>query len=305
MSSRKSKVITYNIRDRGRSHTGQDRSDVNIRSMVDAINSPATQELVATGDLYGFWGHEVRSLYGMSPPDTVITKDGREVRISPAIRTVQLSADQQGNITHQQEFLENEAGEYAYQQYNAKIGGFSTAVDVKRLPDGSRYVVGFYGFDCLRTPNYHTNKGHGMFDGMVIADADNWDFDTTNAQVKQALENSIAAQYDCIYQAAQSQGLIDYYQQEAISAQNALMSRIARDEAVEKRKLSRKQEIFDSLICPSVPFELIAEKYNAVFDGVNTQGSMDTKTDLTKNKQHNESRNEFESQYLQGLNRLW
>ena len=53
MSSRKSKVITYNVKERGRTHAGKDRSNVNIRSMVDAINSPTNQVLVDTGDMYG------------------------------------------------------------------------------------------------------------------------------------------------------------------------------------------------------------------------------------------------------------
>lgn len=126
--SRTTKLITYNIKERGRKYTGTDRSNVNVQSMVDAINSPATQELVKTGDLYGYYGHEIRQLYGMNPPDTFITDDGREIRISPAVRTIELRADQEGNVSHRQEFFTNEAGEYAYHQYKAKIGGFSTAV---------------------------------------------------------------------------------------------------------------------------------------------------------------------------------
>ena len=112
MSSRKSKIITYNIKERGRTHAGKDRSNVNIRSMVDAINSLATQELVETGDMYGYYGHELRALYGMNPPDTVMTDDGRAIRIAPAIRTIMLTANSNGDITHQQEFLENEGYRY-------------------------------------------------------------------------------------------------------------------------------------------------------------------------------------------------
>lgn len=267
MPSRKSKVIKYNIKERGRVHVGKDRSNVNLRSMVDAINSPATQELVETGDMYGYYGHELRALYGMNPPDTVMTDDGREIRIAPAIRTIKLSADSNGDVTHQQEFLENEAGEYAYQQYKAGIGGFSSACGFKPMMDGSRVVQGFYGYDYVRNPNYHTNKGAGLLDGLMLDGLDDDQLDPALAQVKMVLHESLVAQYDSIHEAIQSKNMIGYYQQEAIAAQNALFDYLEHQERIAKRREEKELAMIDSFICPSVPFSELEKQY-AAFDSV-------------------------------------
>lgn len=286
--SRKSKTITYNIKERGRTHAGQDRSNVNVRSMVDTINSPATQELVNTGDMYGYYGHELRALYGMNPPDTVVTDDGREIRIAPAIRTIKLSADKDGNVTHQQEFLQNEAGEYAYQQYKAGIGGFSSAVNFTPMRDGSRVISGFYGFDYVRNPNYHTNKGAGLFDALF--DGLQTQDDPALLQVKHALKDSLVAQYDSIYSQIQSQGLVDYYQQEAIAAQDALNDYIRRQEARAKRKQEREAQLLDSLICPSVPFEQFAAQF-ADFDALELRQDLLKTSDELKAQAADKPRN--------------
>ncbi|MDO4440564.1 MAG: hypothetical protein Q4B81_00090 [Moraxella sp.] len=250
--SRVTKLITYNLKDRGRKYAGQDRSNLDVASAINYINSDVVQELVNTGDLYGFYGHEVRALYGMTPPDTVISDDGREIRIAPAIRTVALSADDDGNVSHRQEFLENEAGEYAYQQYKAKIGGFSSAMNFMPMRDGRRQVTGFFGFDYVRNPNYATNTSYGQFDNL-------------NPIAKNALKQAIIAQYDNMGLVVEQSRLIDYYQQEALNAQNALQRQIQRQERIKQRQ----DELTDSLICPSVPFDEYVKSLG-VFDGIST-----------------------------------
>lgn len=266
--SRITQKITYNLAERGRTHTGIDRSNIDIRSMVDAINSSVTQELVATGDLYGFYGHEVRALYGMNPPDSIHTEDGREIRIAPAIRTVELSADNQGNVTHREEFLENEAGEYAYQQYKAKIGGFSTAVLFQPQANGSRIVSGFYGFDYVRNPNYATNTSYGLFDSL-----NHWQADPIKLQLRQTLEQSLITQYDSIHSALQSQAMMDYYQQQALASQQALTQNTIRREKIQQRKQAKQQAMIDSLICPAVPFEEYLQQIKA-FDALQIDQNM-------------------------------
>lgn len=291
--SRITKKITYNIKDRGRKHTGQDRSNVNVRSMADSINSPAVQEMVTSGGLFGFYGHEVRMLHGMHPPDTVFAEDGREIRIAPAVRTVELSADNHGNVSHRQEFLENEAGEYAYQQYKAKIGGFSTAASFKPMPDGSRSVIGFYGFDYVRNPNYKTNTSHGQFDGMgfdVAFDCAMFDginderLDPTKLQLKHALEQNMINQYDSISQAIQNQGLVDYYQQEALLAQQAMDNLISRQNRREKLKIDKNLAMVDSLICQSRPFDDYLSEIKS-FDSISLDMDILKTTDEVKEKQ--------------------
>lgn len=272
--SRKTKAITYNIKERGRKYNGQDRSNVDVQSMVDAINSPAVQELVATGDLYGYYGHEVRMLHGMNPPDTVFTDDGREIHIAPASRTVELFADSKGNITHRQEFFENKVGDFAYEQYKAKIGGFSSAVefDKQLSKNGFLYVNGFFGFDFCKLVNYHTNKGFGAFDGLMFDSLQN----PTDEQLmlKQALEKVLIAQYDSIYQIMDSKQdvqtatqMIDFYQQEALASQQQLMDYINRKERLAQKRQNRQEQLLDSLICPSAPFSQFLDEVKA-FDSV-------------------------------------
>lgn len=271
--SRITKKITYNIAERGRKYTGQDRSNLDVKSMVDAINSNFTQELVKNGDLYGFYGHEVRQLYGLHPPDSVIDETGKQINISPAIRTVELSADKYGNVTHREEFLQNDNGEYAYLQYKAKIGGFSSAVKFTPHLSAKQRVDGFYGFDYVRNPNYVTNTSHGVFDGLVIDGA------MLDGMMQQSLKSTIIAQYDGIAIQLQSARLIDHYQQEVLSVQDTLNREIIK----QKRKQDRQQVIYDSLICPSVPFDEYLKSMSAFDDmgniGLNTYSSNDFNPD--------------------------
>ena len=304
MSSRKSKIITYNIKERGRTHAGKDRSNVNIRSMVDAINSPATQELVDTGDMYGYYGHELRALYGMNPPDTVMTDDGREIRIAPAIRTIKLTANSNGDITHQQEFLENEAGEYAYQQYKAGIGGFSSACGFKPMMDGTRVVQGFYGYDYVRNPNYHTNKGAGLLDGLMFDGLSDDQLDPAMAQVKMVLHDSLVAQYDSIYEAIQAKGMVDYYQKEAIAAQNSFFDYVERQERIAKRREEKEIAMIDSLICPSVPLAELEKQY-AAFDSVKIDAMRAATDDESQEKVARQDTERKESVRKLFRGRLW
>lgn len=272
--SRKTKAITYNIKERGRRYNGEDRSNVDVQSMINAINSPAVQELVETGDLYGYYGHEVRMRYGMNPPDTVFTDDGREIYIAPASRTIELFADKQGNVTHRQEFFENKVGEFAHEQYKAKIGGFSSAVrfDERLSRNGSLYVKEFNGFDFCKLVNYHTNKGFGAFDGLMFDSLQN----PTNEQLvlKQALEKVLIAQYDSIYQIMDSKQdvqtatqMIDFYQQEALASQQQLMDYMNRQQRLAQKRQNRQEQLLDSLICPSAPFAKFLDEVKA-FDSI-------------------------------------
>lgn len=85
--SRITAAITYNLKDRKRLHTGEDRPEYQVPYLVAHINSPAVQEFVKKGDLYGYCGHQIRQLYGMQPPETVII-NGKEIRIESASHAV-------------------------------------------------------------------------------------------------------------------------------------------------------------------------------------------------------------------------
>jgi len=63
------KLIKYNLRERGRQFRGKDRN-FNIRAIVDAINSPACQERVKNRDMLGFRRPSIRSSRSFSVSTT-------------------------------------------------------------------------------------------------------------------------------------------------------------------------------------------------------------------------------------------
>ncbi|MEY2875819.1 MAG: hypothetical protein RLZZ373_3190 [Pseudomonadota bacterium] len=147
--------ITYNFAERGRKHRGVDRS-IDLRSLTAAINSPATQERIRGGDMLGYFGHWPRRVFGMEPGEGGIV-DGVVVSLEPATRTVSLSIDGDGNITHQQAFLDTVDGAKALRTIRAGAGGFSSAISPAGR-DTPAKIKQFHGFDCVYEPNYNTNR---------------------------------------------------------------------------------------------------------------------------------------------------
>lgn len=290
--AKKTGVITYNLADLGRKHTGIDRSDLDIQSMVNRINAPDTQELVSSGDMYGYYGHETRARFGMNPPDSFVNDNGEVVIIKPAIRTIKLSANSNGDVTTQHEFMDNEFGEYSKSLYLNKSGGFSSAIIRKRNGAGKFDVTGFHGYDMVRSPNYNTNRGSGIFDALFVEDEEGeFAFDSLTGLsaermiIKSALETAIMHQFDTVNTAIQSQIMVGHYQSEALAAQDALINRQQKIDAIVSRRKEREADIVDSLICPSVPFnEAVAQ-----WDSFNQMGTSDrdlmTTDQAGKNKQ--------------------
>lgn len=162
----KTNKITFNVNDLQREHTGQKRRYDNV-GLARLINSPRLQERVKKGDLTGFYGHWIRKKFGMQPKEGAIDNDtGKPVYFKPAIRTTHLSADDKGNITHQTEFLDTPEGKTAYDLYQNKVGGFSSALTA--APKGFTEVpTAFYGFDYVLEPNFSGNRGYTLaFDSV-------------------------------------------------------------------------------------------------------------------------------------------
>lgn len=283
---RKTKLITYNLADRDRKHNGIDRSDMDIRSAINHINSPSVQELVNSGDLFGYYGHEIRARFGMNPPDSWIGPNGETIRIEPAIRTIKLSADNDGNVTHQEEFLGTDSGKYTENLYSNKAGGFSSAITRKRGNAGMYDVTGFHGFDYVRQPNYNTNRGNALFDSLFVeGEEGELCFDSLTkitpqqAAIKHALETAILHQYDNINGAIQAQVMIEHYQNQASQSQEAYLTRQQNLERLRARRGTREDEILDSLICQSTPFNDIQAQWDSfAFDSTSDQ---DLKTALS------------------------
>lgn len=145
-------LIRYNLKDRGRQHTGQPRN-FDIKAICDVINSPAVQEIVASRGMLGYYGHAPRIRYGMTPVEGGF-ENGKYKEVQPAIVTTFLRADYNGNVEHRAEFLGTDAGVLAAKLWAGKIGGFSSAIDQGK-PD-------FYGFDYVAQPNFLSNSFRGI-----------------------------------------------------------------------------------------------------------------------------------------------
>ncbi len=162
--------ITYNVNDRGRQARGVDRH-FDCAVLASIINGPSVQEKVRLGDMFGYFGHWPRIKFGMEPQEGGVV-DGVAVSIEPALRTIKLSADEHGNVTHRVEFLDTAEGHKAQALFQSKAGGFSSAIDA--VPGSTPMIPkGFYGFDYVLEPNYTTNRGHrAVLDAVAGRDAE-------------------------------------------------------------------------------------------------------------------------------------
>lgn len=148
--------ITYNVNQRGRRHIGRDRI-FDTAALARMVNGSPVQERVKAGDMVGYYGHWPRVKLGMIPSEGGIV-DGQVVQVEPALRTIELSADPDGTITHRTEFLDTASGEIAQSLFKAGQGGFSSAIDA--VPRTNPHVPRlFAGFDYVLEPNYNTNRG--------------------------------------------------------------------------------------------------------------------------------------------------
>jgi hypothetical protein len=152
-------VITYNLNDRGRQHTGQSRN-FDVRAICDSVNGPATQETVKSRGMLGYFGHKLRLLAGLEPSESVVI-GGKYNEIEPAIITTDIKAAPDGTISHKTEFLDTEPGRKAARLYANKVGGFSSVID-----KNNRLI----GFDFVLQPNYNGNRGFSLdsVDGLVF-----------------------------------------------------------------------------------------------------------------------------------------
>lgn len=167
--TRKTEKITYNVHERGRQTRGVDRL-FHLPALGKMIRGGDVQERVHSGDMMGYLGHWPRLVFGMAMVEGGIHQ-GKAITLQPAIRTIYLDADDEGNITHQEEFLETDDGGVAWKLYESKAGGFSSAIDA--IPNTFPHEpLDVYGFDYVYEPNYHTNRGYtSMLDGVNMAEA--------------------------------------------------------------------------------------------------------------------------------------
>lgn len=239
LKSRITKSISYNLNDRGRQHSGKDRSNVDVQGMIRKINSPHTQEQVESGSFNGFYGHQIRQRYGMIPPESVEI-DGKILLLEPAIRTVSIHAAEDGTVTHKQEFYDNKSGNFALNQYVAKIGGFSTAMNYYIDGNILRPNV-FGGMDYVFSPNFVDNASIGLFDSAEGGEA--------ITLINSMLEYEIVALYDSMNDSAQN---ADYLQAMSDRARKA-EKELQRLKAQQRRRIEKSNQMlideYDSSLC--------------------------------------------------------
>lgn len=187
----KTGIIKYNLADRMRKHRGQERN-FDMVAAERLLNGPAVQERIKLGDMTGYFGHWPRVQFGLDPAEGGIV-GGKQVSLEPCVRTTYLKAYPNGDVEHEQEFLDTTSGKIAERIYGSNAYGFSSAIDAKRLGQ-IQVPTGFFGFDFVKEPNYSANRGYvvaldGVIDSEDVLDAvaeRNDLFDTVNRMLDDA-----------------------------------------------------------------------------------------------------------------------
>lgn len=162
-------VIKYNINETGRTFTGTARK-VDVDAMMRLVNGPAVQEAVSKGDIVGYVGHQYREKFGLDTPETVIV-DGKTVYLEPTCKTIYIKSLPNGDLEHEQEFLDTAAGRVGQRLWESGAYGFSS---VFHAPDegGFRTPKNYFGMDVVRGPNFDANRGNtgAMLDSVSAGD---------------------------------------------------------------------------------------------------------------------------------------
>lgn len=150
-------VIKYNINETGRTFTGTARR-VDIDAMMRLVNGPAVQEAISKGDIVGYVGHQYREKFGLDTPETAIV-DGKTVILEPTCKTIYMKCFPNGDLEHEQEFLDVAAGRVGQRLWESGAYGFSS---VFHAPDegGLRTPKNYFGMDLVRGPNFDANRGN-------------------------------------------------------------------------------------------------------------------------------------------------
>lgn len=145
----------FNIFKNSRKLSGNKRNYV-LTAVRQLFESAETRESMQLGELYGYYGHGRRQLSGSLdiPEVSVMILEGKPVVIEnvPSNRTVEVSIDDDGTVTHTQEIFVTEPGKIVSGLIDSNAGGWSWAMGGA---EGRRVVPrAFGGFDYVGAPNY-------------------------------------------------------------------------------------------------------------------------------------------------------
>lgn len=128
-----------------------------VKAVQSVLSSEQTQELLRTGEAFGYYGHQNRQRANkLSVGETeVIMIDGKPVVVEnvPSNVTKEIFCDDNGIVTHTERFLDTSTGRIAQSMWNSKAGGWSWATGGR---DSSTQAVAtsFHGVDYVLQPNY-------------------------------------------------------------------------------------------------------------------------------------------------------
>lgn len=140
----------------------QNNRNYMLEAVKAMINNPETQEGLRLGELYGYYGHSRRQIAGkMDLPETaVVMVEGKPVVLDniPACRTIAISVDDDGVVTHTQEIFDTPTGHIVAGMLESRAGGWSWVTTGRDSPSVS-IPKNLYGFDYVLNPNF-ISKDH-------------------------------------------------------------------------------------------------------------------------------------------------
>lgn len=136
---------------------GANKRNYLLESVRGMIESPQTQELLRLGEAFGYYGHQSRQRANkLDLGETeMIEINGKMVLVEnvPASRTIELSVDSNGVVTHTEEVLDTPSGRLVDSLISSTAGGWSWATGGKDTPQAS-ITRSYHGMDYVLQPNF-------------------------------------------------------------------------------------------------------------------------------------------------------
>lgn len=138
-------------------HIGANKRNYLLESVRSMIESPQTQERLRLGEAFGYYGHQSRQRANkLDIGETeMIEINGKMVLVEnvPASRTIELSVDSDGVVTHTEEVLDTPSGRLVDSLIGSAAGGWSWATGGKDTPQAS-ITRSYHGMDYVLQPNF-------------------------------------------------------------------------------------------------------------------------------------------------------
>ncbi|EGR1298295.1 head processing protein [Vibrio alginolyticus] len=128
-----------------------------VQAVQKLFDTEEVKEALRLGEAYGYYGHAPRQRAGkLSLGETeVININNKPVVVEniPSNRTIMIACDNDGIVSHTEEFLETETGRIARSLHQSKAGGWSWATGGHDSASNA-IATSFHGVDYVLHPNY-------------------------------------------------------------------------------------------------------------------------------------------------------